>query len=234
MKITRLKHVRRILSFYHNSLGINEPYQILVDGTFCQAALSNKIYIKEQLPKYLDGSVNLCTTKCVVHEGRNLVDTNYPSLLGAVLIAKRFYQKQCHHKSSLPAAECILDLIGEKNQNHYFVATQDKDLRAALRKIGCVPILYINYNAIILEKPSMKTKTTAENITHDKLQPSQYQKEVLNLMKKAYLPESQTKFIKRKKRKRPAEPNPLSCKKKKKQIVTAGEETVINVNLNNL
>lgn len=52
------------------------------------------------------------TTKCVIQEGRSLVDSNYPSLLGAVLIAKRFYQRQCHHKSNLPAAECILDLIG--------------------------------------------------------------------------------------------------------------------------
>ena len=52
------------------------------------------------------------TTKCVIQEGRSLVDGDYPSLLGAVLIAKRFYQRQCHHKSNLPAAECILDLIG--------------------------------------------------------------------------------------------------------------------------
>ena len=32
---------------------------LVVDGTFCQAALKAKIYIKEQLPKYLDTSVQL-------------------------------------------------------------------------------------------------------------------------------------------------------------------------------
>ena len=30
-----------------------------VDGTFCQAALSGKIQIKEQLPKYFGGSIQL-------------------------------------------------------------------------------------------------------------------------------------------------------------------------------
>ena len=31
----------------------------VVDGTFCHAALKGKIQIKEQLPKYLGGSVQL-------------------------------------------------------------------------------------------------------------------------------------------------------------------------------
>ena len=31
-----------------------------VDGTFCQAALKGKIHIKEQLPKYIGSSVQLC------------------------------------------------------------------------------------------------------------------------------------------------------------------------------
>ena len=30
-----------------------------VDGTFCQAALDGKIQIKEQLPKYLGGAIQL-------------------------------------------------------------------------------------------------------------------------------------------------------------------------------
>ena len=33
---------------------------VAVDLTFCQAALQTKINIKEQLPKYLDGAVQLC------------------------------------------------------------------------------------------------------------------------------------------------------------------------------
>lgn len=36
------------------------PVYFPVDGTFCQAALQNKINIKEQLPKYLDAEIQLC------------------------------------------------------------------------------------------------------------------------------------------------------------------------------
>jgi rRNA-processing protein FCF1 len=31
--------------------------------------------------------------------------------------------------------DCVLSLIGEKNPEHFFVATQDSDLRAKLREV---------------------------------------------------------------------------------------------------
>ena len=43
---------------------------------------------------------------------------------------------------------------GETNEKRYFIATQDKQLRTSLRKIPGVPLLYINYNCIVMEKPS--------------------------------------------------------------------------------
>lgn len=63
MKIKRQKQAKKTISFYKYSFNLREPFQILVDGTFCQAALKNKIQIKEQLPKYLMGEVQLCTTR---------------------------------------------------------------------------------------------------------------------------------------------------------------------------
>ena len=77
MKVKRYKHAKKVLSFYKTTFKIREPYQIIggyaavvetwrqtvitcvVDGTFCQAALKGKIQIKEQLPKYLGGRVQL-------------------------------------------------------------------------------------------------------------------------------------------------------------------------------
>lgn len=44
--------------------------------------------------------------------------------------------------------------LGEANEKRYFVATQDQQLRYALRKIPGIPLLYINYNCIVMEKPS--------------------------------------------------------------------------------
>lgn len=43
-------------------------FRVLVDGTFCNAALANKINLREQLPKYLGGDVEIATTKCVLAE----------------------------------------------------------------------------------------------------------------------------------------------------------------------
>lgn len=63
MKIKRQKQAKKTISFYKHCFNLREPFQVLIDGTFCQAALKNKIQIKEQLPKYLMGEVQLCTTK---------------------------------------------------------------------------------------------------------------------------------------------------------------------------
>ena len=37
MKITRQKHAKKHLGFFRNNFGVREPYQILLDSTFCQA-----------------------------------------------------------------------------------------------------------------------------------------------------------------------------------------------------
>uniref|UniRef100_A0A452QJ85 UTP23 small subunit processome component n=1 Tax=Ursus americanus TaxID=9643 RepID=A0A452QJ85_URSAM len=62
MKITRQKHAKKHLGFFRNNFGVREPYQILLDGTFCQAALRGRIQLREQLPRYLMGETQLCTT----------------------------------------------------------------------------------------------------------------------------------------------------------------------------
>jgi len=68
MKVKRQKHVRKILTFYRSSFRYQSPFKVLVDGTFCRAALNCKVNISEQLPKYLDAEVKLCTTQCVLAE----------------------------------------------------------------------------------------------------------------------------------------------------------------------
>lgn len=65
MKITRQKHAKKHLAFFRNNFGVREPYQILLDGTFCQAALRGRIQLREQLPRYLMGETQLCTTRWV-------------------------------------------------------------------------------------------------------------------------------------------------------------------------
>lgn len=142
MKIKRQKQAKKTISFYKYSFNLREPFQILIDGTFCQAALKNKIQIKEQLPKYLMGEVQLCTTTWV-HHARLPDQPESPDLLlcsscamkeleclgkelyGAKIILQKYQTRRCAHTGSpVPAAECLLSMLGEHNPHHYFIATQ--------------------------------------------------------------------------------------------------------------
>uniref|UniRef100_H3CJ53 rRNA-processing protein UTP23 homolog n=1 Tax=Tetraodon nigroviridis TaxID=99883 RepID=H3CJ53_TETNG len=121
MKIKRQKQAKKTISFYKYNFSFREPFQIMIDGTFCQAALKNKIQIKEQLPKYLMGEVQLCTTNCALKELESLGKELY----GAKIILQRYQMRKCQHmKSPVPASECLLSLLEETNPHHYFVATQ--------------------------------------------------------------------------------------------------------------
>ncbi|XP_053569173.1 rRNA-processing protein UTP23 homolog [Bombina bombina] len=214
MKITRQKHAKKILSFYRYNFGFREPYQVLLDGTFCQAALKNKIQIKEQLPKYLMGEVQLCTTHCVIKELESLGKELY----GAKLIAQRFQVRSCSHfKSPVSGSACLLSMTEDNNPHHYFIATQDRDLAAKIKKKAGIPLMFIIQNTIVLDKPSPKSLTYIQAAQVDQLVP-EHQKQNIETLKDeqgvATIPER-----KGKKRKRISGPNPLSCKKKTKKSV---------------
>ncbi|KAK7906976.1 hypothetical protein WMY93_015588 [Mugilogobius chulae] len=151
MKIKRQKQAKKNISFYKYNFSFREPFQILVDGTFCQAALKNKIQIKEQMPKYLMGEVQLCTTNCALKE----LETLGKELYGAKIILQRYQVRRCaHFKDPIPASECLLSMLGKTNPHHYFIATQDHSLTTALKEIPGVPLFYIILNTIVLDKPS--------------------------------------------------------------------------------
>ena len=68
MKIKRHKHIRKVLTFYNSNFGFKPPYNVLIDGTFCKAALKFKVNISEQLPRYLEAETKMWTTQCVLDE----------------------------------------------------------------------------------------------------------------------------------------------------------------------
>lgn len=42
---------------------------------------------------------------------------------------------RCEHEPSLPAGECVATMLGSHNVEHFFVGTQDLELRKRLRKV---------------------------------------------------------------------------------------------------
>ncbi|KAM6410778.1 rRNA-processing protein UTP23 homolog [Pluvialis apricaria] len=219
MKLTRQKHAKKNMGFYRHNFHFREPFQVLLDGTFCQAALRNKIQIREQLPGYLGGSTQLCTTRCVLKELESLGKALY----GAKLIAQRFQVRNCsHHKDSMSGSACLLSMIEEGNPHHFFIATQDQDLANKVKKKAGVPLLFIIQNTMVLDKPSPKSLAFVQKLQMNELVPEHQKQSIVQLKEKEGL--AKQEGAKRRKRKRAGGPNPLSCLKKKKKKTQEGQE----------
>ncbi|MED6263713.1 hypothetical protein CHARACLAT_007293 [Characodon lateralis] len=214
MKIKRQKQAKKTISFYKYNFSFREPFQILIDGTFCQAALKNKIQIKEQMPKYLMGEVQLCTTNCALKE----LETIGKQLYGAKIILQRFQVRKCAHlKNPVPASECLLSMLEETNPHHYFVATQDHAVTAGLKKIPGVPLLYIILNTIVLDKPSQTSLNHVQAVQLGELVTPAQQQSIRSLKEEQGIKDGERRGKKRKRKQ--SNPNPLSCLKKKKKGV---------------
>jgi U3 small nucleolar RNA-associated protein 23 len=104
-------------------------------------------------------------------------------------------------------------IVGGKNKHRYVIATQKPKLRALLRTIPAVPLIYVNRSVMIMEPMSPATERARANIEEAKLSGGLNDK---NAARKHILEEEEAdEEPTKKKRKGPREPNPLSVKKKK-------------------
>uniref|UniRef100_H2YJH8 rRNA-processing protein UTP23 homolog n=1 Tax=Ciona savignyi TaxID=51511 RepID=H2YJH8_CIOSA len=212
MKIKRQKQARSSLNTYKHIFGFHEPYLILADGTFCQAALKAKIQIKDHLTKYLNTAIRCCTTRCVLAELDLLGDAMY----GAKMIAQRFQLRACSHRATpVPAAECLKSLFEDKNSGRYFIATQDMALTKLARTIPGVPVLYVFQSHIVLDKPSKATEKHINHISKEKSVTSKVEKKSIKELKKDANIIHGERTVKPGRKRKAKGPNPLSCKKKK-------------------
>ena len=91
-----------------------------------------QVNIKDQLPKYL-GEVKLLTTKCCIQECEKLG----PQVFGATVILKQFGIHKCNHEEDTkPAMKCLKAMVGTKNENRYFIATQVELVSKELNHFG--------------------------------------------------------------------------------------------------
>ncbi|XP_013881896.1 rRNA-processing protein UTP23 homolog [Austrofundulus limnaeus] len=214
MKIKRQKQAKKSITFYKYNFRFREPFLILLDGTFCQAALKNKIQLKEQMPKYLMGDVQLCTTNCVLKE----LETLGNQLYGAKIILQRFQVRRCSHfKNPVPASECLLSMLEDTNPQHYFVATQDPTVTDGLKKIPGVPLLYIVLNTIVLDKPSQASLDHVRAVQLGELVTPAQQQSIRSLKEEQGIGRKDGERRGKKRKRKQSNPNPLSCLKKKKK-----------------
>ncbi|CAF4837194.1 unnamed protein product [Pieris macdunnoughi] len=214
MKLARYKKAQKYLKFYYNNYGFRQPYQVMMDGTFCFAAFQQHINIRDQLPKYLDGNIKFLTTRCIIVETEKVAKKTQ----GALAIIKQFGIHECGHKEPKSGTECILSMIADVNDKHYIVATQDRDLQERLKRMPGVPLIYLHNKSPTLLKPSSESYSKAYQLYSGDSSRliSVSQTEALEKMKRTLGIES-TPEEKKIVAKKPHNPNPLSCKKKKRK-----------------
>ncbi|KAE8648473.1 rRNA-processing protein UTP23 homolog isoform X1 [Cucumis sativus] len=239
MRIKKQKRQRRAVRFYTTCCGFRPPFKIFCDGTFVNHLLSNQIMpADEAVAKTVGDRVKLFTTRCVLLELKALGQ----SYSGAFEAASQLFTARCDHEKRKSAEACILDVIGESNPEHFFVATQDTNLRKQLQQIPGVPLIFGLRNALFMEQPSDVQRQFVKSLEEKRMHVSEVERDLLK-KKTKYVVEAEktnededledqnldTLVLKKKKKNIPSNlkdrpqfkrnkakgPNPLSCLKKK-------------------
>ncbi|XP_059657885.1 uncharacterized protein LOC132304299 isoform X2 [Cornus florida] len=151
MRLKKQKRHRKSVRFYTACFGFREPFKVLCDGTFVHHLLVNRITPADTaLSNTLGAEVKIFTTRCVLAELNSLGDSYSESLKAA----RKLMTARCDHERRKSAVACIMEVIGENNPEHFFVATQDADLRKKLQEVPGVPVIFGLRNALFLEPPS--------------------------------------------------------------------------------
>ncbi|XP_024029587.1 rRNA-processing protein UTP23 homolog [Morus notabilis] len=235
MRLKKQRRVRKSLRLYVTCFGFRKPFKVLCDGTFVHHLLVNRIVpADDALTNLLGAPVKLFTTRCVLAELKRLGQAYSESLDAAnnLMIAR------CEHEKPKAADACIAEIIGETNSEHFFVASQDGDLRKKFKEIHGVPIIFALRNALFLEPISATQREHAKTLDKERSHMSEREQNVLkervknikeeigdqNLSVQAFKNTPKGKngmWVKdtvQFKRKKVKGPNPLSCKKKKNPL----------------
>ena len=160
MRFHRSKLTRKYLKFYRIVFGINEPYDVLLDGNFIFSCLKYKVDLRDRLARLLqvqENQVRLYVTRSVIEE-LQLAGNKASDVL-------EFAQKFCvviedggASNSKMPTVNRLLTTLESHNKRKYIIASQDKELRVAISKIPGIPTIYFNKVIMLMESPSETSK----------------------------------------------------------------------------
>lgn len=205
------KHARRTVSFYKIHHDFREPHKVLLDGNFIHATLeSNLPHLQELLARLLGGEVKLFTTPCISKELASLG----AQFANATAAARAQQLHKCGHAPALTPCDCLLEAVGGGNKQHWWVATQDKSLQAALEQVQGVPVLFASVNGLHLSDPpeASKAAIAAGTAQAQALPAHERHTDALKDLDELRPKDESYKAFRRKHAKGP---NPLAVKKKK-------------------
>ena len=214
MRITRHKAFKKALRFYKAAYDYVDPFHVIAHPSFIDSAVTGKINLKDDLSKLLAGRVTPMVTECIMSYLRKNGRTNTQSLL----MGKCCYRLKCghDHKKPLTPSDCIISQLEKDNPRHFFIASQDDEVKTLARKIPGTPVMSIHGNLLMLESPSEESRITAEHRDIKRRLPKLWEEKVLEQSSSEDEEGCTEKPIKKKKKKGR---NPLSCKAKKRKMV---------------
>jgi U3 small nucleolar RNA-associated protein 23 len=218
MRIKRHKAVRKTLKFFQVNFGFREPYKVLVDGNFIHAVLSTgNGDVEGTLSKLLMGNVRAFTTRFTLHELQGM-GREYRATLESARRLER--HKGADENGAKSAAESIKNEIGSSNEQHFFVATQDKDLQKHLSRVSAVPIIFKTVNGISLQKPGFYLQKSVDKASEAKMGIQKYEK--ASSVMRAFNEDIRRDLGSLRRKKKAKGPNPLAAKKRVKKEAGPG------------
>ncbi|KFK36356.1 hypothetical protein AALP_AA4G112600 [Arabis alpina] len=234
MRVKRQKKNRRTVRFFTVCFGFRQPYKVLCDGTFVHHLVTNEITPADTaISELLGGPVKLFTTRCVLAELEKLGKDFAESLEAAKMLSTA----TCEHEEAKAADECLSEVIGSKNSEHFFLGTQDADFRKKLQQEAIVPLVFGLRKTLLIDQPSDFQRQIANSSEKKRLNMTEREKKMLDKQTARILASNKeegtdeyeqwerprvvstngldVKDRAQFKRKRAKGPNPLSCMKKK-------------------
>ena len=202
MRFTRKKQIRRVLRWYNTCFGFHAPYHCLIDLSFIEHSLQNRLNIRDQL-ETIFGKVTPCVTACLLEYLKNQGNR----MSGPFKVASQYYRLNCAC-SNTPTVESVQKCMQERLLEKTFILCScNTGMKGFARRAPlhadrsrAIPLVTIQGQVPVLEGPSDEAKElVARNDRGD---------DRGNKIEKSL---EDTEIVKKKKS---TNPNPLSVKKK--------------------
>lgn len=222
---------------YALTFNFRAPYQVLLSSTLIRDAARFKMQLGHMLSNTLHGEIKPMITQCCIRHLYNAVPEpgQEKDKEAWIEVAKQAERRRCgHHELENPLSEleCVMSVVDPKgsgsNKHRYVVATQEREVRAALREVAGVPLVYINRSVMVMEPMAERSVEVREAEEKGKvragLKGRRGAEEKIGEKRKAEdedddggEEQEEAAAPKKKKVKGPKGPNPLSVKKPKKE-----------------
>ncbi|PSK60690.1 hypothetical protein B9Z65_840 [Elsinoe australis] len=176
MRGKRSKQYRKLMHQYSLAFNFREPYQVLLDAEIIQDTTRFKMDLPHLLSRTLHGQVKPMITQCCIRHLYLSTTEDKTEKSAWIETAKGCERRRCGHhelEEPLSAEECMMSVVDPKgsatNKHRYIVACQDSGLRKKLRAIPGVPLVYVQRSVMVMEPIGQKSEEVKEGLEAEKV-----------------------------------------------------------------